>query len=1199
MRRLSFIRPLLGCLIAGLLPLSPATPAASGRAVLPEAQLVVVQSDQNAIVLELTIDDFAIETIDHGGQRFASAAIAGLQQSTVPGAPQVPIRSALLGVPRTDGLHVKVLETDDEIVSGYTLYPAPQLAAVQDDFGDGAGSKVLESFEIDAERYNTDALFPAIPVELGETGYVRDQAVVQVLLYPIQYNPVHRELRVHHRLRVQITWDQPVEATRAENRPGSATYENLLRHTLLNYGSLVRPTAVEFGAASAAGSLAPDVGAGSAPTLKVAVDADGLYRLTYADLKTVGFDPGAVDPRTLKLSNRGTEIAIEVVGETDGIFDPADYILFYGTALHDAYTSRNVYWLAAGDGTGRRMMTRAGVPAANAAAVTQNGLFLPLVAARLVAPGVQAVVPHSFPTLVHAEEDTVYWQTMPGTGEDRWFWDKRLSPNTKGIPTVRPYPFVLHNIAADGDATLRVRLKGYTALNHRTRIHLNGHVLGERTWNGQVQFTHQAVLPQAWLRDGDNTVVVETLNAGATVDQVLVNWLELDYWKKYAAEGDELWFAPPATGRFRFAVDGFTQPAVTVFDVTDPVGPVQITATSTVGDAGMYRLEFEDVAWETSRYLALTPGNYKMPASLVLDQPSSWKAAGNGADYIIITHGDFYASAQVLAEHRRAAGLRVAVVNIADVYDEFSGGMFNPHAIHDFLAYAYHNWQAPAPTYVLLLGDATQDYKDNLKNGTVNYVPSLNIESSLFGEVSSDNSFACVSGDDKLPDLLIGRLVAQSSQEAAGMIANLIRYDQTPPDSSWNKSVMLVADDDEAIFKTISESLSAHLPFYYNVSRVYIDGYPPGNPKQAILDGINRGSVLVNYAGHGEYFGWGTWNYNQKSIFDVADVERLTNGTRLSVITIANCLNGFFAGPKDKPALAEVLQRRAEGGVVGVWAPTSLEYPTGHGILLTKFYDAIFLKDQVTLGAAATAAKLAALAQSSFWQELIDTYVLFGDPATRIGVPPAYPYVVETSPAAGDTATPLDQHIRIVFNKPVAPGTVVISSGAAVGVKFTPSWNHDLTAVDYTTSGLVHGQTYVLTVSGQDRQGNALGTGIVPNPWSFTVTEDNGPPTVIIEVQGGDPSTVMSKAALTITFSEPVRPGSVALSVTPTVDGSLLWEGNGRTAMFRHADLQVGQTYTLSVLSAQDVAGNWLSAPVNFEFTVAPANYYFLPSIAR
>ena len=106
--------------------------------------------------------------------------------------------------------------------------------------------------------------------------------------------------------------------------------------------------------------------------------------------------------------------------------------------------------------------------------------------------------------------------------------------------------------------------------------------------------------------------------------------------------------------------------------------------------------------------------------------------------------------------------------------------IFNPRAIRDFLKYAYENWARPAPTYVLLLGDAYQDYKDNLHNGTRNYVPSRNIESTLFGEVSSDNWFVTINGSDSLPDMFIGRLVAQTPQEASIMVTKVLGYERYP-----------------------------------------------------------------------------------------------------------------------------------------------------------------------------------------------------------------------------------------------------------------------------------------------------------------------------------------------------------------------------------------------------------------------------------
>ena len=52
--------------------------------------------------------------------------------------------------------------------------------------------------------------------------------------------------------------------------------------------------------------------------VKMAVDVDGLYRVTYEDLDALsGFDPDAYDPRRLHLYLRGEEIAMDVRGEAD------------------------------------------------------------------------------------------------------------------------------------------------------------------------------------------------------------------------------------------------------------------------------------------------------------------------------------------------------------------------------------------------------------------------------------------------------------------------------------------------------------------------------------------------------------------------------------------------------------------------------------------------------------------------------------------------------------------------------------------------------------------------------------------------------------------------------------------------------------------------------------------------------------------
>jgi len=687
---------------------------------------------------------------------------------------------------------------------------------------------------------------------------------------------------------------------------------------------------------------------------------------------------------------------------------------------------------------------------------------------------------------LHAEEDTYYWNLMPdGEGQDHYLWGDRLSPSTAGLQISRDFDLDLNNIAAqDGlSAEIRVQLKGYTSLGHRTKVFLNGTEIADLTWSGQEFVTIQQSLDHALLNDSGNMLRVETVDIGVIPDQILVNWIEVDYWDQYHAENNELKFGAPSVGTFTFNVVGFNSSDIKLFDVSDPENVIWLSDYQVQDD---FTLAFTNAADLSTSYYAMTTARLKTPVSIVLDQPSSLKSAENGADYILITHEDFYTSAVALTEHRSGQGYRAVAVDVEDIYDEFNYGIFNPKAIRDFLLYAYTNWMEPAPTHVVLLGDAYQDYKDNLNSGSVNYVPTQIVETELFGQCPSDNWFVSISGDDILPDMFIGRLSARTSEEAEAIIDKIINYDVNRPSSSWNSDVLLVADDDESDFKTISEALANQLPYYYSSNKVYVGDYPGGDPTVDITSFINNGSILTSYAGHGEYFRWGRWNNNQDNIYEVGDLESLSNVDKLTVVTAANCVNGFFSTFNDRDTIAESFQRLPDKGAVAVWAPGSTGYPSGHRILMGEFYKSIFQFDQDQLGVATNLALNALYAESELFAELVETYILFGDPATRIGIPTNYPYVESTTPTDGSQAQ-AGQPIVIRFYKPMDPATVDLQVAGPGNLTFTPSWNEDYTEVSYSHTGFVRGETFTATISGQDLLGNDLGDGLVPNSWSFTI----------------------------------------------------------------------------------------------------------------
>jgi uncharacterized repeat protein (TIGR01451 family) len=941
------LRLLLPLLI--LLPGFRYPPAGSGAGY----QLQVLEMDAGGVVLELRLIDYTLADREQDGLIYQTLAVAGLASMSRPGQPQLPGLGRLLGTLSGGVRQINILETESETREGVRLLPAPTLT-----FPDPDGPPV-EIYAPDVGVYERDAFFPGALAEIGLAGWLREQPVAQVRLYPFQYNPVRRTLEVYRRLRVQVLFAPGLgpQAGAPAAHPDTP-YEEMLRRELLNYPALP-PLPPSSRPAGSSGVAAQTVG----HALKIFIEEDGLYRVTYQDLTNTGFPLSGVDPRRLSLSNRGSPVAIQVFGEEDGVFDAGDWLEFYGQAPASEFTQRNVYWLTVGDVPGLRMAERDG------------------------RPGGSSSMPTAFYTTLHREENHEYWKYLPdGEGQDHWFWEQFPS-----APYTQDFTFYLQNIATtQAEAHVRVSLYGRTSTDvnpdHHTQVRLNGTLIHEARWDGQVPFIHEAIIPQSLLKQGSNTLTIkEPGDTGASVDSLYVNWFEIGYWDTYVAENDQLYFSAPGVDRYTFVIDNFSTTAIQVYDISDPARASRLVNGVVEAQGRAYRVRVADDAPAEVRYLALTAGQKRSPAGLLLDTPtpSHWKSPDNGADYLIITHQAFTEAAARLAEFRAHQGLRVATAQISDVYDEFSGGLFDPAAIRDFLSYAYYHWRPPAPLYVLLVGDANYDYLDYLGTGNDNYVPTHLFESGLIGQTPTDNWFVCISGDDPLPDMFVGRLSVRTLSEANTVVDKILGYEPSPPPGDWRRKALFVADD-EAGFETISDGLIAILPAGYTSQRIYATAYrQPYDPTPDILSAIDRGALIVNYIGHGSVTSWGSWPGG--SIFNQNDIPNLNNSPRYPLLVTGNCSNGLFAHPTTRYALAEQFVDAQGRGGIAAWSPTGLGYASWHDTMAGSLYQAMFGEYMYQLGPATTAAKLEAFCRLG-WREPIEIFTLLGDPALTLGI---------------------------------------------------------------------------------------------------------------------------------------------------------------------------------------------------------------------
>ena len=130
------------------------------------------------------------------------------------------------------------------------------------------------------------------------------------------------------------------------------------------------------------------------------------------------------------------------------------------------------------------------------------------------------------------------------------------------------------------------------------------------------------------------------------------------------------------------------------------------------------------------------------------------------------------------------------------MYDQFNGGHRSAEAIHDFLAYAYLHWEAPAPAYVLLLGDGNYDMRNYKGNSGSTYIPPyLELVDPDMGETAADNRFVTLTGADNVPEMHIGRFVANTTVQAAAMVNKTIDYEVSCQCNTWNYNTLFVADD--------------------------------------------------------------------------------------------------------------------------------------------------------------------------------------------------------------------------------------------------------------------------------------------------------------------------------------------------------------------------------------------------------------------
>ncbi|MFI5145103.1 MAG: type IX secretion system sortase PorU, partial [Ignavibacteria bacterium] len=741
--------------------------------------------------------------------------------------------------------------------------------------------------------------------------------------------------------------------------------------------------------------------------------SDGIYKITKSFLESAGINLSNVDPGKIKMYGNGgdmlpvdfssprvtdlDEIPIYIRGDSDGHFDENDYILFYGRSVNNwaldsvfhkfnhylnIYSGINYYWICLNTANyGKRMQV---IPSDNN-------------------PG---LVPSSFremifyePELFNLNSEGNVWLGNGSSNGQSVYWNNTLAgleDNTNILYKIKVASRVLDWY------TNYMLLKEVNSSMSDFYFPL-GTIAGgwgPWIWTGDTNF----IINSSQKNNGELSSFRGTFFTNDPSGLDYLDWMEIQYSRRLnSVSGDFLRITDTNKNvTVQYNVSPFSGSQVRIFDasVHDSVkiiSPLILSANN---------VRFQKMQSKDAKYFVVGPNGYKTPSGISPKFPNqNLHNITDGADFIIISYKDFIPAANRLKAKREAPGpgdpsyLKTIVVDVEQIYNEFSGGLLDPVAIRDFIKYSYDNWTRK-PSFVCLLGDGSFDYK-NIRVQTTDFIPPYEVCTPDIDQINSnamDAFFVQLTPGHLRPDLAIGRIPAGSLDAANAYMDKLDCYEDGNYNGFWKNKFMFVADDgytpngnDGPEFTNQSEDIAnLFTPKTIEPEKVYLIMYPAvitpqGRRKPAanadIIKNWNNGCTAVHYIGHGAPDVWA----NEYVFENNTTIPALNNSCRYPFVSVASCDFGKFDVPFSSCG-AELLTISANKGSIGTLAATRPTLGESNAAFMCDFWDILYFNiDTLLLRNRFGTALFQALQVDTNANSL--KFVLLGDPSVRTRIP--------------------------------------------------------------------------------------------------------------------------------------------------------------------------------------------------------------------
>jgi len=672
------------------------------------------------------------------------------------------------------------------------------------------------------------------------------------------------------------------------------------------------------------------------------VSQEGVYRISASEMRDAGLGLESFEADSLVIWQRGHAIPFLVA-------DQGAAVLFYATSPASPYSAYDTYWLMRTQDRDRIIpYLQLDQSGAHVEAVTKPPeVDWPTGAADRVVK------------IILLEENSLY--TPQVEQGDRWLWKSLSAPYSWSLEFDMP-------TSDGGPGRLQVRAWARTEapgpIDHHWEFVINDQFVGDEQWDGRGVHIFELSIPAGVLKSGKNRLELQALDdLGLKADIVYIDRIELEYVARPEPDVDTLVFQ--AAGD-TLKVDGFTGPIAGFMLGVLPQDAIPV---------GIFTQADNLSVIPGQRYWLSGPKGYLTPAEI---RPgwidSELLSASQAAHYLAIGPADLLAPLSELFELRSSQGLTTRAINVEAIYNQFNGGFPEPEAIQHYIQYTAQHWPS-APRYVLLVGDSTYDMRGYLSAPDVNRLPVFLVDTIFGGQTASDIPFSLLD-EDELPDLAVGRIPAQTPQQVRKVVNKILAYEAGLANQKTS-SILAIADGQDPNFAADANRFLEQFPAPAATQLVQPQA-GSNNAAEEVLQAIQGGHWLVSYFGHGSIDMWG-----RDRLLTTADVAQLDDPTATTILLNMTCLTGFFVHPQTV-SLAEAMLFQEPGGAVLVLAPSSLTLPGDQGFLSRALSAALINSDEVVIGDVLLTARRSIPLDSPGTRDVLLTFLLFGDPATRV-----------------------------------------------------------------------------------------------------------------------------------------------------------------------------------------------------------------------